>query len=120
MRQGVYQQEQSRFRQVWSILRRRIAGSMGVSHRWLSANGQVAERPQGQNTHFRRHRALSTHRSRPARDEAVTAAGMFAAAKPPFRVKPNKSGFVEGVDPLDLNRLLDDLAIEDFLAKKPQ
>ncbi len=53
-------------------------------------------------------------------DEAVTAAGMFAAAKPPFRVKPNKSGFVEGVDPLHLNRLLDDVAIEDFLAKNPQ
>lgn len=50
-------------------------------------------------------------------DEAITAAGMFAAAKPPFRVKPNKSGFVEGVDPLHLNRLLDNLAIEDYLAK---
>ncbi len=52
--------------------------------------------------------------------EAVTAGGMFAAAKPPFRVKPNKSGFVEGVDLLHLNRLLDGLAIEDFLAKNPQ
>lgn len=50
-------------------------------------------------------------------DEAVTAAGMFASVKPPFRVKPNKSGFVEGVDPLHLNRLLDNLAIEDYLAK---
>ena len=53
-------------------------------------------------------------------DEAVTTAGMFAAAKPKFRVKPNKSGFVEGVDPLHLTRLLDDLAIEDYLAKNPQ
>ena len=42
------------------------------------------------------------------------------ADKPPFRVKPNKSGFVEGVDPLHLNRLLDDLAIEDYLTKNPQ
>ena len=53
-------------------------------------------------------------------DQAVTTAGMFAAAKPKFRVKPNKSGFVEGVDPLHLNRLLDDLSIEDYLAKNPQ
>ena len=49
-------------------------------------------------------------------DEAVTAAGMFAAAKPQFRVKPNKSGFVEGVDPLHLNRLLDELEVENYLA----
>ena len=53
-------------------------------------------------------------------DEAVTAAGVFFTAKPPFRVKPNRSGFAEGVDPLHLNRLLDELAIDDFLAKKTQ
>ena len=39
------------------------------------------------------------------------------AANPPFRVKPNNSGLAEGVDPLHLNRLIDELAIEDFLAK---
>ncbi|MCY3638726.1 MAG: hypothetical protein OXG80_06465 [Chloroflexi bacterium] len=38
------------------------------------------------------------------------------AAKPPFRVKPNKSGFVEGVDSLHLDRLLDDLEVENYLA----
>ena len=42
-----------------------------------------------------------------------------AAAKPPFRVNPNNSGLADGVDPLHLNRLLDDLAIEDYLAKNP-
>ena len=40
------------------------------------------------------------------------------ADKPPFRVKPNNSGFVEGGDPLHLNRLIDDLEIEEFLAKQ--
>ena len=40
-----------------------------------------------------------------------------ADAKPPFRVKPNNSGFVEGVDHLHLNRLIDELAVEDFIAK---
>ncbi|MXY46090.1 MAG: hypothetical protein F4Y44_03710 [Chloroflexi bacterium] len=38
------------------------------------------------------------------------------AAKPPFRVKPNKSGLAEGVDPLHLNRLIDDLEVENYLA----
>ena len=33
------------------------------------------------------------------------------------RVKPNHSGLAEGVDPLHLNRLIDELAVEDFLAK---
>lgn len=42
------------------------------------------------------------------------------APKPPFRVKPNNSGLAEGVDPLHLNRLLDELAIEDFLAKNTE
>ena len=50
-------------------------------------------------------------------DEAVTAAGMFAAAKPPFRVKPNKSGLAEGVDPLHLNRVLDELEVKNYLAR---
>lgn len=39
-----------------------------------------------------------------------------AAPKPPFRVNPNNSGFAEGVDPLHLNRLLDDLDVEESLA----
>ena len=43
-----------------------------------------------------------------------------ADAKPPFRVKPNNSGFVEGVDHLHLNRLIDELAIDDFIAKNSQ
>ena len=34
-----------------------------------------------------------------------------------FTVKPNNSGFVEGVDHLHLNRLIDELAVEDFIAK---
>ena len=34
-----------------------------------------------------------------------------ADPKPPFRVKPNNSGLAEGVDPLHLNRLLDEVAI---------
>ena len=40
-----------------------------------------------------------------------------AAAKPPFRVKPNNSGLAEGVDPLHLNRLID-VEVEEFLAKQ--
>ncbi|MDE2688203.1 MAG: hypothetical protein OXI16_11995 [Chloroflexota bacterium] len=38
------------------------------------------------------------------------------AAKPSFRVKPNKSGLAEGVEPLHLNRLLDELEVENYLA----
>ena len=49
-------------------------------------------------------------------DEVVTDAGMFAAAKPPFRVKPNNSGFVEGIDTARLNQVLDDLEVEKYLA----
>lgn len=41
-------------------------------------------------------------------------------SKPPFRVRPNDSGFVEGIDPVRLNQLLDDLDVEEFLAKHPQ
>ena len=40
--------------------------------------------------------------------------------KPPFRVKPNPSGFVEGIDHKHLNRLLDDLDVEEFLAKNAE
>ena len=43
-----------------------------------------------------------------------------ADAKPPFRVKPNNSGLAEGVDPLHLNRLIDELAVDDFLAKNSE
>ena len=35
-----------------------------------------------------------------------------------FTVKPNNSGFVEGVDHLHLNQLLADLDTEEFLAKQ--
>ena len=49
-------------------------------------------------------------------DAAVTDAGMFAAAKPLFRVKPNNSGFVEGVEQVRLNQLLDELDVEEHLA----
>ncbi len=41
-------------------------------------------------------------------------------AKPPFRVKPNHSGFTKEIDPLHLNRLLDELETEDFLTKNPE
>ena len=41
-------------------------------------------------------------------------------SKPPFRVRPNNSGFVEGIDPVRLNQLLDDLDVEEFLAKNPK
>ena len=34
-----------------------------------------------------------------------------------FRVKPNNSGFVEGVDTVRLNQVLDDMDVEEFLAK---
>ena len=34
-----------------------------------------------------------------------------------FRVKPNSSGFVEGVDTVRLNQVLDDIDVEEFLAK---
>ena len=43
-----------------------------------------------------------------------------ADAKQPFRVKPNNSGLAEGVDPLHLNRLIDELAVDDFLAKNSE
>lgn len=36
------------------------------------------------------------------------------AAKP-FGVKPIRSGFRPGIDPMHLNRLLDELDIEDFI-----
>ena len=37
-----------------------------------------------------------------------------------FRVKPNNSGFVEGVDTVRLNQVLDDLEVEEFLAENGQ
>ncbi len=40
----------------------------------------------------------------------------LAAAKPTFRVKPNHSCLTEGVEPLRLNRLLDELEVENYLA----
>ena len=46
--------------------------------------------------------------------------GDTSGSEPPFRVRPNNSGFVEGIDPVRLNQLLDDLDVEEFLAKHPQ
>ena len=47
--------------------------------------------------------------------------GMTINAKPAgtheFRVRPNRSGFVEGIDPTRLSHLDDDLEDEKFLAK---
>ena len=37
-----------------------------------------------------------------------------------FRVKSNNSGFVEGVDTVRLNQVLDDMDVEEFLAKDGQ
>ena len=34
-----------------------------------------------------------------------------------FRVRPNNSGLVEGIDTVRLNQVLDDLDVEEFLAK---
>ena len=34
-----------------------------------------------------------------------------------FRVRPNNSGLVEGIDTVRLNQALDDLDVEEFLAK---
>ena len=39
-----------------------------------------------------------------------------AAAKPPFRVKPNHSGLVEGIDTVRLNQLLADFDTGEFLS----
>ena len=39
------------------------------------------------------------------------------ADKTPFRVKPNNSGFVEGVEQVRLNRLLAELDVEEHLEK---
>ena len=49
-------------------------------------------------------------------DAAIADSGMFTDTEPSFRVKPNKGGLVEGVDPLHLNRLLDELEVENHLA----
>ena len=47
--------------------------------------------------------------------------GMAQSAKPvdtrEFRVKPNSSGFVESIDSVRLNQVLDDLDVEEFLAR---
>ena len=47
--------------------------------------------------------------------------GMTIAARPAgtheFRVRPNHSGLVEGVDTVRLNQVLDDIDVEEFLAK---
>ena len=50
--------------------------------------------------------------------EAENKAQDVIAAKPPFRVKPNNSGFVEGIDTVRLNQLLADFDTEEYLASK--
>jgi transcriptional/translational regulatory protein YebC/TACO1 len=32
-----------------------------------------------------------------------------------FKIVPNKSGFVSGIDPMKLNQLVDELEVEDFV-----
>ena len=47
--------------------------------------------------------------------------GMTQSTKPAdtqeFRVKPNEGGFVEGIDTVRLNQVLDDLDVEEFPGK---
>ena len=43
-----------------------------------------------------------------------------ADTKQPFRVKPNNSGFVEGVEQVRLNQLLADFDTEEFLTRNEQ
>ncbi len=43
-----------------------------------------------------------------------------AGAKPPFRVKPNNSGFVEGIETVRLNQLLADIDTEEFLSRQSE
>ncbi len=48
------------------------------------------------------------------------APGQQAPEQPTFRVVPNRSGLVTGVDPLRLNQLNDQLEVEDFAAESGQ
>ena len=48
------------------------------------------------------------------------APGQQAPELPRFRIVPNRSGLVPGVDPLRLNQLNDQLEAEDFAAESRQ
>lgn len=48
------------------------------------------------------------------------APGPIGAEQPTFRVVPNRSGLVAGVDPLRLNQFNDALEVEDFAAENGQ
>ena len=52
--------------------------------------------------------------------EAENKAQDVIAAKPPFRVKPNNSGFVEGIDTVRLNQVLADFDTEEFLSRQSE
>lgn len=47
-------------------------------------------------------------------------AGSQALDFPTYRVVPNRSGLVQGVDPLRLNQLNDELEVQDFAAESGQ
>ena len=38
----------------------------------------------------------------------------------PYRIVPNHSGFLPGIDPLKLNQLIDELEVEDFLEESAE
>ena len=46
-------------------------------------------------------------------------AAQEARDRPAFRVRPFRSGFRPGIDPLKLNQLNDELEVQDFLEKHP-
>ncbi len=46
-------------------------------------------------------------------------AAQEAEDRPVFRVRPFRSGFRPGIDPLKLNQLNDELEVQAFLAKHP-
>lgn len=47
------------------------------------------------------------------------ASGLSGPDWPKFKVVPNNSGLVSGVDRLKLNRIIDQLEVEDFTGQKP-
>ena len=46
--------------------------------------------------------------------------GTIKEAPAKYRVKPNRSGFLPGVDPLKLNQLNDELEVQDFIESERQ
>ena len=55
-----------------------------------------------------------------ARTESGISAESKSDSKPPFRVKPNNSGFVEGIDTVRLNQVLADFDTEEFLSRQSE